>query len=197
MLRVCGTHPERARIGVVCAAHRDRATGTGYVHAREVIREGTGWRILRTSITSGSLVRCDVLRQAGIFEERLFIDCVDHEFFLRVRRTGWLLLEASDIVMEHSLGASTVGTFLGRRVVLTHHSAIRRYYITRNHLEICLRNLVFDPRWSVRGLLTLAYVTVTVLALEEDKQAKLRAVGQGVFDFLARRFGPRPERSKP
>lgn len=191
MLRVCEAHPERARIGVLCAAHRDRATGAGYLHARDVIRAGPGWRILRTSITSGSLVRCDVLRQAGMFEDPLFIDFVDHEFFLRLRRAGWLLLEASDAVMEHSLGASTVHMILGRRVVLTHHAATRRYYITRNQLEISRRNLIFDPGWSVRGLLTLAYVTFTVLVLEEGKAAKFRAVGQGVFDFLTRRFGPR------
>jgi len=190
-------HPQRARIGILCAAHRDRGTGIGYVHQREVLGEGPGWRILRTSITSGSLVRCEVLRRAGMFEDRLFIDFVDHEFFLRARRAGFLVLEASDVVMDHSLGASTMRNFLGRRIVLTNHAATRRYYITRNQLEIYGRNLLFDPRWSVRGLVGLAYGTIAVLTLEEDKAAKFRAVRQGVRDFLARRFGPRPEGSRP
>jgi rhamnosyltransferase len=191
LLQVWREHPRAGRVGVIAMSHCDRGTGRPY-HARsDVLEENGRWRILRTTITSGSLARCDVLRELGGFEERLFIDCVDHEFCLRIRRHGWLVVEAPQVVMTHSLGASRVHRILGRRTTLTHHSPLRRYYMTRNQLEIYRRNLVFDPVWSLRGLATLASDTFSMLLVEEETGAKLRAVLGACRDFALRRFGPR------
>lgn len=191
LLQVAREHPRPERIGVIAMTHSDRGTGRSY-HAPSDILEETGrWRTLRTTITSGSLARCQVLRELGGFEERLFIDCVDHEFCLRIRRHGWLVVEAPGVVMTHSMGASRVHRVLGRRTVLTHHSPWRRYYMTRNQLEIYRRNLVFDPVWSLRGLATLASDTFAMLLVEEQPAAKLRAVLRACRDFALRRFGPR------
>lgn len=190
LLQVVREHPRGDRIGVVAMTHSDRGTGRPYHAPSDVLEEAAHWRVLRSTITSGSLARCEVLRQLGGFEERLFIDFVDHEFCMRIRRRGWLVVEAPHVVMTHSMGASREHRFLGRRMVLTHHSAWRRYFMTRNQLEIYGRNLVFDPLWSARGLATLAVGTVVMLAVEEDALAKLRAVLRACRDFALRRFGP-------
>jgi rhamnosyltransferase len=190
LLQLARAHPRSERIGVIAMTHSDRGTGRPYHAPSDVLEEGPGWRVLRTTITSGSLARCAVLRELGGFEERLFIDFVDHEFCLRLRRHGWLVVEAPDVVMTHSMGASREHRFLGRRMVLTHHGAWRRYFMTRNQLEIYSRNLLFDPVWSARGLATLAVGTVAMLLVEEQAPAKLRAVLRACRDFALRRFGP-------
>lgn len=192
LLALASDHPRRDTVGIVSMSHRDRGTGKPYHVPSEVIEQGPNWRMLRTTITSGSLVRTEVLRQIGGFESRLFIDFVDHEFCFRMRRHGWSVLEAADVTMSHTLGASRVHSFLGRDLVLTHHSAQRRYYMTRNQLEVYCRNLFFDPRWALRGLSYLVGHTAVVLLVEEQRAAKLAAVAQGFFDFVTRRFGPRP-----
>jgi rhamnosyltransferase len=77
------------------------------------------------------------------------------------------------------------------RLVCTHHSPLRRYYITRNLLEVGLRNLWFDPTWSVKSLWQLAAGDAAAVFYERDKLAKLRAILLGAFHFAVRRFGPR------
>ncbi|MBC5782795.1 glycosyltransferase family 2 protein [Ramlibacter sp. USB13] len=191
LLDAAETHPAPASIAILAVSHADRGTGRAYHHPSDVLQEGARWRELRTTITSGSLVRCATLRQLGLFEERLFIDCIDHEFCLRSRRHGWRVVEVPAVLMPHSLGASRVHNILGRRTVATHHSPLRRYYMTRNQLEVFGRHLLFDPVLCARALATLAAVSVFVLLLEEQRLAKLGAMLQGLADFAARRFGPR------
>lgn len=181
--------PEAERFGIVAPAHCDRGTNHDYHHPVDIVEETQEWRVLRCTITSGSLIRCDVLAQVGCFEERLFIDAVDLEFCMRIRRHGWRIGEARDIVMAHSIGASTEHRVLGVRMVCTHHSPVRRYYITRNMLEVCTRYLLFDPAWCAKGLAVMLSGAVASVLGERDKLAKLRAVARGFLDFGLRRFG--------
>lgn len=179
------------RYAVIAPAHRDRGTASDYHHRIDILREGADWRLLRATITSGSLVRCKALADVCLFEERLFIDAVDLEFCLRVRRHGWLVGEARQVVMPHSIGASTVGHLFGVRLVTTHHSPFRRYYITRNMLEVCVRNTFFDPLWAGKGLLVMASGALQAVLREQQRFEKLRAVFRGIGDFALRRFGAR------
>lgn len=181
--------PEAARFAVVAPSHQDRGTSRDYHHRVDILEETREWRVLRCTITSGSLIRCDVLAQEGLFEERLFIDAVDLEFCMRIRRHGWRIGEARDIVMAHSLGASTEHRLLGVRLVCTHHSPLRRYYITRNMLEVCTRYFLFDPAWCAKGLAVMLSGAVASVLGEREKAAKLLAVARGFRDFGLRRFG--------
>jgi rhamnosyltransferase len=181
--------PDPHRYGIVTTAHCDRGIQRDYHHPVDIIKETEHWRILRSTITSGSLIRCDVLQAIGPFDERLFIDAVDLEFCLRMRRRGWLIGEAREIVMQHSIGAATQHRLLGVRLVCTHHSAVRRYYITRNMLEVCVRHVLFDPRWALKGLAIIAAGALMSVLREQDKLAKLLAVLRGFRDFGLRRFG--------
>lgn len=192
LLQFGEAHPLAARMGVLAASHRDRATRAHYHHPWDILQESPDARLLRGAITSGSLVRMDVFDEVGLFDESLFIDSVDHDFCLRARRRGWLVVESREQVLEHSIGAITVERLFGLRVVCTNHNAQRRYYMTRNQLEVSRRNFLFDPRWSFKGLLILVDGCLTVLLYEGDKAAKLWAIVQGAAHFVCRRFGPRP-----
>jgi rhamnosyltransferase len=191
LLELHERHPQRDRIGVLALSHRDRATGRDYHHRLDILVESTNWRSLRSTITSGSLVRVDLFEQIGLFDDALFIDAVDHEFCLRVRKQGWLVIEGRRQVLEHSIGDATEHRLLGRRIVCTHHSPVRRYYMTRNQLEVCGRNLLVDPVWATKGLLQFAAGSMAALIYETDKLAKFRAILTGMWHFALRRFGPR------
>jgi rhamnosyltransferase len=77
------------------------------------------------------------------------------------------------------------------RIVCTHHPPIRRYYITRNLLEVSLRNFLYDPLWSTKALLQLASGAIASVTYERQRAAKLVAILAGARDCAMRRFGKR------
>ncbi len=192
LLALYDNHPQRDQIGILATAHCDRAIGRGYHHRLDILVESGDWRSVRSTITSGSLVRVGLFALVGLFDDALFIDAVDHEFCLRVRKHGWLVVEGRHQVLEHSIGDATEHYLLGRRIVCTHHSPLRRYYMTRNQLEVCGRNLLVDPIWAFKGLFQFAASSIVTLVYERDRLAKLRAMLTGVAHFALRRFGPKP-----
>lgn len=189
LLDVYDHHPLKPSLGVVVAAHRDRATGRDYYDPRDVLAEWPTSRLLRTTITSGGLVLVSVFDSTGLFDESLFIDFVDHDFYLRARRFGFSIVEAKAAILTHSLGETTEHRLLGRYVTCSNHSAHRRYYMTRNQLEVFRRFALQEPGWSMRGLSYLLIGSVIALLFEKDRWSKLAAMARGSFHFLLRRFG--------
>ena len=193
LLALYAVLPQRDHVAVLAMSRRDRGTGRDYHRSGEILEEIGQWRLVRTTITSGSLVHVPLLRQVGLFDPRLFIDMVDLEFCMRCRRRGLRVVESREVTLAHSMGDSTNRVVLGRRVVLTRHSALRRYYITRNQLEVCRRFMAFDPRWALGTLWDLIAGSMTALLFEADRGAKLCAMFTGLRDFALRRFGPAPQ----
>ena len=48
-----------------------------------------GYKEVNAEITSGNLIKSDIFKEVGFFEEKLFIDMVDYEFCFRVRSKGY------------------------------------------------------------------------------------------------------------
>lgn len=190
LLALYEQHPQRDRIAVVCLAQRDRATGREYHHRLDILEETPAWRLLRTTITSGCMVRVALLPETGAFEERLFIDFVDHAFCLRLRRRGYLIVEDRRHVLDHAIGRTSSHRLFGMTLVTTNHPPVRVYYINRNRLEVCSRNLLFDPVWSLKGLAQVFSGLALIMLLEQDRPKKLRYLLRGMLDFARRRFGP-------
>lgn len=86
-------------------------------------------------ITSGALMHADTYRQTGRFRDEFFIDLVDDEYCLRVKRQGKAIVMVNRTVMEHRLGNGFLTTpILRHRFV--EHNALRHYYIVRNTLVL-------------------------------------------------------------
>lgn len=93
-------------------------------------------------ITSGNLVKADALRSAGGFTEELFIDSVDFDISLKLRRQGYRIAMARDANMEHSIGDKSEGS--AEHAILG-HSVSRHYYMARNRRYILRRYFTTDP----------------------------------------------------
>lgn len=184
-------HPQAERVAIVATGFRDRHLGITYQDPSNTLAEDDDWRSVRTLITSGSVVRVSAFESAGLFEERLFIDFVDHEHCLRLRRAGWLLLQSKRVFIDHAIGRQTRHRFLWRTVDCSHHSVARRYYMTRNQLEFYRRCLRDEPYWALWGLANLALRSLLTLLYERPRAAKAWAIAQGAWHFAIRRFGPR------
>lgn len=145
------------------------------------------------AITSGNLVRMDLYDQIGLYDEGFFIDCIDFDFSLRVRRAGHAVYRVSSALMGHQLGkAVDIPDFLRRYYAL--HSPVRRYYMYRNYLYMAERYFHRFPAFIVKLGIAQAFLTLLIGFLDPDPIASYRAIVRGIGDYLARRDGPYVER---
>lgn len=86
-------------------------------------------------ITSGNLVDAELYQRVGGFDERLFIDYVDHDFCLRGRRMGFDVIVCSNGRLFHAIGKAIPRKLpFGRTWFSSGHSPERRYTMSRNRL---------------------------------------------------------------
>lgn len=83
-------------------------------------------------ITSGCLMSVPVCRETGYFDERLFIDDVDHDYSFRMRRKGYKIYQISAVTMEHHLGRGRQKRLLFYHYIDYQYSPMRVYYQARN-----------------------------------------------------------------
>lgn len=143
------SHPV-TRIGIVCVdqVNSEPALPTW------ISPEGFG--LVPEAIQTGFVISAECLNECGFLDERLVIDCVDTEFCMRVRASGFNIAIAKNTNVEHTIGRlaplQPFGVQLkeedGSQRMFQYHSPFRRYYITRNNIDLCLRYLRTQPRWT-------------------------------------------------
>ena len=62
-------------------------------------------------MTSGNFLKLSVIESVGTFREDYFIDNVDHEFCLRLRKHGYKIVQINKIHLIHELGSITPKKF--------------------------------------------------------------------------------------
>ncbi len=141
-------------------------------------------------ITSGSLLSLHAAVDVGGFADAFFIDCVDNEYCLRLRRRGYEVIMTTRPLLRHALGDQRVHRLLWKRPICTHHSPLRHYYMTRNRLRLVWTYRREERRWARRELKAMAVSILLLVLYERPKIRKLRAVLAGAMDALRGRSGP-------
>ena len=185
MLRAYEEYESPAKVAIVAPRYLDRASLMPMLPM--IARSGE----TLTSMTSGSMIPIGIFRNCGFFDESLFMDYVDHEFCLRVRSMGFVILQAEKGILLHSLGAMTIYRVLGKKIVTTNHRAARRYYITRNRIWLYRKYLLRDFAWTLRDAKGLVMETAKILVLEKDRFSKLRNCLFGIRDAFGGAMGYR------
>jgi len=179
------SHPERERVGSLHPRYVDPDTGI----EEAVPRARDDSPVL--PMTSGSLMPVWIFDKIGWFASEYFIDAVDWEYCFRIRAAGYLLADARQARLLHSPGSPARATILGRSFHLSHHSAIRRYYISRNSIVVCRKYFFSFPRWILTVVYRHLRETITCLLAEENRARKLRNFLLGTWDGLFGRMGRR------
>ena len=143
-------------------------------------------------ITSGSVLAINCIQQTGMFDENLFIDFVDTEFSHRITNRGYVNLQFTNIVLNHSIGTRVEGrsfvTF--KKSLRIIHSPIRVYYIIRNGLY-----LLFSHKEATS--IQKKDIKRTIMVVKNDfiYNPQLIIVYKyailGVWDFLTKKMGKR------
>ena len=141
-------------------------------------------------ITSGSLVNLNAAKNIPLPNTELFIDAVDWDYCMKMKAQGFSIIVADDAIVNHTFGQYK--TLLQNSPVYN-YSALRYYYIIRNHTFI-------ETRLSAKNnllLLSLFYrlnvllkkCLLIILYEKEQKILKLLACFQGMYDGLLGKLG--------
>ncbi|WP_353809251.1 glycosyltransferase [Agromyces sp. SYSU T00194] len=138
------------RLGIVCT---DAVNGAPSI---PTWRSPEGIGLVPEAIQSGFVISRECLEGAGLFDERLVIDCVDTEFCLRVRAHGFRIAVADGTDIAHELGEMVPYRPFGVRrrnrngtFEYQYHSPFRQYYITRNNVDMVFRYFRTHRRWTL------------------------------------------------
>jgi len=181
MARAFASYPQLERVAIVTPCHVDRRLGFP-VRDRGGEAKGEGWRIIPSTMTSGNLLNVAFATAVGGFDDSLFIDYVDHELCLRLRRQGYRILEATRATLLHSLGSMERRLFLFKRVTITNHSVVRRYYMSRNRLIVWRRYWKHEPVWVIRDIRRFLFETLYVVLYEKQVREKFQMILRGLRD---------------
>jgi rhamnosyltransferase len=142
-------------------------------------------------ITSGSLLNLQIFKKLGGFNEKLFIDEVDHDYCYRAILTGFKVIAVKAGLMQHSLGRSLEVTNKRKQVpdIKTLHSPVRIYYIVRNGLYVSGKYKNEFPKESTKRR-KIIYVTVkNNLLYGNQKLAVAKYALLGLWHHVRKRYG--------
>lgn len=145
------------------------------------------------AITSGSMHNLRVYEQVGPFRDDFFIDYIDTEYCLRVKRLGFNIIAACNAHLQHKLGNQKKIKFGLWEMQPTFHSPIRWYYINRNRVFMIRQYGLYLPYWLLYELLKFSYSILKMLLLEDQKWKKILALIFGNLDGLLGRTGMIPD----
>jgi rhamnosyltransferase len=146
---------------------------------------------INATITSGSVYRTELFDEVGLFREDFFIDAIDTEFCLRIKRHHYRIVWVMDVLMQHTLGYKLKKDFLGGRFSIgsLNYSPMRTYYIVRNHLAV---RFMYPEYKNIRYIVKLFVVKrfFAIIFIEQDKLPKLKAMFRGLFAALTKKMNP-------
>lgn len=168
-------------VGIVCPQYKD-SNEPWSIEKKDEIKQ------IISCITSGSLTRVSAWRDIGGFDERLFIDGVDHDFCYRLRKKGYIILQNNNFILYHEIGNTRTRRFLWKKICVRNHSAFREYYIVRNMIYL-------DKKMGVKGYPFIVFKSIAkrifvMLLYEKEKKEKLLNTIKGIKDGIKMDISP-------
>lgn len=147
---------------------------------------GFGIERVEACITSGSLVRVEDWLRVGGWDESLFVDYIDFDFCLRLRKAGREIVVDHRFVLHHAIGAgrrTRLGVTWGHGPARLERMASDVVRYSRKHRSVPKRQQVV-PTGLFRATLMLGRKALLILVYEESKRAKVAALARGYFTGL-------------
>ena len=178
-------HADRERVGTVYPRYADPKKGMEAAVPRT--RDGTPV----FPMTSGALMPTWIFDRIGWFATEYFIDILDWEYCFRIRAAGYLIADSSEATLLHAPGHPQKITILGHTFCPSHHSAMRRYYISRNCIVFYRKYFYSFPFEILSGAYRQLKDTIVCFIAEKDRARKLRSILLGTWDGVIGRMGKR------
>jgi rhamnosyltransferase len=174
--------------GEIATIHpRYMRAGFGYTRLAPRAPEGS----LLWCMSSGALMPGWIFEKIGWFASEFFIDWVDIEYCFRIRAAGYLLAESCDAILVHDPGDPAPTSVLGLRFWPSHHSATRRYYMSRNRIIVIRKYFLALPLFTLKLIYAALRDTAKCFLGEKNRPRKFRNFLLGTWDGLTGRMGQR------
>lgn len=142
-----------------------------------------------TEITSGALTKAEIYKNVGMYDEKLFIDLVDHDYCLSLNKKGFKIIQVNNATLIHNLGESVKKSVLGLKVIPTNHSPLRRYYMSRNRHYIWDKYKEDFPSWVLTDKRRFITENLKIVLFEDNKIEKFKYIKKGIKDYRNNIFG--------
>ncbi|MGA1603372.1 MAG: glycosyltransferase family 2 protein [Prochlorothrix sp.] len=177
-----GTPPEP-----VLAAHHDRYRFIGQAHQPD-----RPYYPCIAPITSGSLLNLAAAQSIDPPNRDLFIDGVDIDYGMRLHQAGYPNYLVPSAILQHSFGTPHKIIWSGQTKILQNYSALRHYYICRNHTYLDCKYAV--GYWNIIAILfRFKYLSATlfwmIFVLPDRSWLKIWACLKGTYDGFRGRLG--------
>ena len=131
-------------------------------------------------ITSASFCKTEMIKAVGGFDEKMFIDSVDFDICMNLRKHGFRIYKIPFIGLLHEVGRGKNVRLLWKTRVVYNHSVLRNYYIARNHIYMAKK---YPQDLSmIKTILKELERDILIILYETDKMSKLKARWQGIKD---------------
>ncbi|MGL5963338.1 MAG: glycosyltransferase family 2 protein [Fusobacteriaceae bacterium] len=169
---------KNSEIGIVCPIYK-------YSHFQKVLYKKSPFEEIDKVITSGNLVNLKAYLEVGKYNEDFFIDQVDFDFCKQLNKINKKIIQMNSIFLNHSLGNSEEKKILGKSIVVTNHSPIRRYYMSRNIMYMIKKY----PNLRIKYIGFIFLEFFKIILFEKNKNKKLNYFFKGIIDFFYRKIG--------
>lgn len=131
-------------------------------------------------IASGCLINIDVLKEVGLMNEKLFIDCIDVDWSFRARAIGYKLFASPTVMMMHTIGEKRLN--IGGRSIAV-HSPFRRYYLFRNSVFM-VKNKNIPIGYKIREIIFNTLRLIVYFTVSEERVKYLKYSLNGFKDGI-------------
>lgn len=135
-------------------------------------------------ITSGCLINRHNYLKCGSFPDHYFIDNVDIEFSLRLRKHKKKLYLTEDIGMNHCAGNPKQFGFLGNLINYSNHNSQRRFFMARNHILVLREYFIDFPYFCTKLSYFFIMSLIKILLFEDSKLNKLHKTFKGLIEGI-------------
>lgn len=135
-------------------------------------------------ITSGCLLNVENFKTIGGFNEKYFIDNVDIEYCLRLRKSSRKIYKTTALGMVHGAGEPNLIRFLFMEFKFSNHSAFRRFYMARNHFYLLREYFFIFPFFSIKITYFFIISVLKIVLFETEKNPKIRQTIIGSINGL-------------
>lgn len=136
-------------------------------------------------ITSGNILNLKAYKDVNRFDDRLFIDEVDHDLCFRLLQKEYKIYKIGEIKFNHKLGNCKKVKLISKEFICMNHNYIRKYYITRNRCIVKKRYPKYTRHYTKDNI----YDFIKVILGEDDKFRKCKYMIKGYIDYKKGKLG--------
>jgi rhamnosyltransferase len=138
------------------------------------------------TITSGNIVAVEAWEKCGKFEEKLFIDEVDHDFCLRLKIHFYKTVTSNDVFLKHKLGNSysIKMPFSRTKREIGIHKPLRIFFMVRNGLYVAAKYFFVSPFFSLNRVNHLLIKFLLIISVYPNRRIYLRQYYLGIKKFI-------------